>query len=96
MGTYWCHLCGAKWRSGELSGCACPQRAINAAKEHPYNESHRTPCAEMVSLLRVTFLRGAGTSDDPVRQVRAYYEQDGTLVCHDDAYPHQAAPKVKL
>jgi hypothetical protein len=59
----------------------------------PYNESHRTPWAEMVQVIRVKFLRGAGTEADPVREVRAYYSEDGAYLCDDDTYPHEPPPK---
>ena len=48
------------------------------------------PAAEVRSLIVVTFLRGTGEGvDDPVRQVTAYYDLDGTLLAerdfHDEA-----------
>jgi hypothetical protein len=42
------------------------------------------PSAEVRKVIVVTFLRGDGVKDDPVRQITAYYDLDGTLLAEND------------
>jgi hypothetical protein len=106
MGTYVCHGCGERWRSGSPSKCTCDGSCrglyktdlVNDAERGlAYNESHRSPRAEVIEVVRVTFLRGGGANDaDPVREVHAYYTKDGAFLCDDDTYPHEPTTRGAL
>lgn len=46
-----------------------------------------------VTVLRVTFTRGLGDSlDDPVREVVAYYTDEGDLIAEHDPHNEGATP----
>lgn len=46
---------------------------------------------KVVRVIRIEFLRGDGTSDDPCRIVKQWREFDGTLIYEHD---HCAQPEV--
>lgn len=41
---------------------------------------------EMVELIKVEFLKGDGTANDPVRYINRYYNLDGQLLFEIDDY----------
>ena len=39
---------------------------------------------EIVELIKITFKRGKGTEDDPVRVVTQYWDKENVLICEKD------------
>lgn len=52
--------------------------------------NERLDCAEIVKVIRATLAKGAGSPDDPVRQVIRYYDTDGTFIGEVDDYQRGA------
>lgn len=47
----------------------------------------RSPKIEIISVIKITFLRGVGVEPDPVREVTAYYRaDDGSPIVELDLY----------
>lgn len=42
--------------------------------------------AEMVSVIKVSSTAGAGTENDPIREVVDYFLPDGTQIAHEDSF----------
>lgn len=73
-------------------------------KDYPKSEygrvEGRTPSVHQEWVTVVTFNRGLGTTEEPCRLVRAYYNRKGNLLFEDDAQPvpakEQLDPKALL
>lgn len=42
--------------------------------------------AELISVIKVTSITGAGTENDPISEVVNYFLPDGTQIAHEDSF----------
>lgn len=42
--------------------------------------------SEVIQVIKTVYITGEGTKNDPIRQVIAYFDFDGTLICKKDNY----------
>lgn len=51
--------------------------------------------SEVIQVIKTVYTKGEGTKNDPIRQVIAYFNFDGTQICEKDEYMETTSMKER-
>lgn len=81
-GRYWCNnrYCNLEFNSISLQSLKLYKKLRGLGGKEVENVEN----VEIVELIKVTFKRGKGTEDDPIRVVSQYWDKENVLIFEKD------------